>query len=83
MILQKATAKNRPSPYNEEDFIIAYKKVFPEAERDDNYDIAAVVSLYGTNGHAMMYYSYNRSRDGKYHEVRNFISDDELRYYMR
>ena len=75
-------AKNRPSPYNEDDYIEAYKKAVPSAENEDSYDIAAVVTIYGLVGHAMMNQSYNRSHDNDYHPCRNFVSDDELRYYM-
>ena len=75
-------AKNRPSPFNEDDYIEAYKKAVPSAENEDNYDIAAVVTIEGIVGHAMMNQSYNRSHDNDYHLCRSFVSDDELRYYM-
>ncbi len=75
-------AKNRPSPYNEQDYIEAYKKAWSYNVTDDSYDIAAVVTQSGTYGHALMYYSYNRSKDNEYHACYNFISDDELRLYM-
>ena len=76
------SAKNRPSPWNEDDYIRAYKRVVPSANNDDNYDIAAVITTSGICGHALMHQSYNRSRDNDYHLCFNFISDDELRYYM-
>lgn len=82
MQLSSAYAKNRPSPWNEDDYIEAYKKVIPSATRDDNYDIAAVVTYGGVNGHALMLYSYNRSHDESYHICYDFVSDDELSYYM-
>ena len=82
MFYSSVYAKNRPSPYNEEDWISAYKRRVPSSSNDDNYDIAAVVTNTGINGHAMMHYSYNRSKDGNYHICYNFVSDDELRYYM-
>ena len=82
MRYSQVSAKNRQSPSNEDAYIEAYKKVFPNAEREDSFDIAAVVTISGVYGHAMMHYSYNRSRDGNYHTCYNFISDDELRYYM-
>lgn len=82
MRYSQVNAKNRPSPLNEDDYIEAYKKVAPSAEKEDNYDIAAVVTITGLLGHAMMYYSYNRSKDGCYHTCYNFVSDDELRRYM-
>ena len=75
-------AKNRPSPYNEDDYVRAYKRAVPESENEDDYDIAAVITAYGVTGHAMMYFSDNRSRDNEYHRCKNFVSDDELRYYM-
>ena len=74
--------KNRTSPYNENDYIEAYKKRVPSATNDDNYDISAVVTSGGTNGHALMHYSYNRSRDNQYHLCFSFVSDDELRLYF-
>lgn len=75
-------AKNRPSPSNEDDWVEAYKRAVPEANADDNYDIAAVVTDSGMYGHALMHYSYNRSRDNQYHQCRLFVSDDELRLFM-
>ncbi len=82
MRYSQVSAKNRPSPLNETAYIEAYKRFFPKAEKEDNYDIAAVINIYGMYGHAMMHYTYNRSHDGNYHTCYNFISDDELRYYM-
>ena len=75
-------AKNRPSPFNEAEYIAAYKKKVFAANYDDVYDIAAVVTDSGIRGHAMMHYSDNRSKDNNYHWCRNFVSDDELSYYM-
>lgn len=75
-------ARNRMSPNNESDYIEAYKKVVPSALKDDNYDIAAVVTNDGCYGHALMHYSYNRSKDSNYHICYSFVSDDELRKYM-
>ena len=76
-------ARNRPSPSNEDDYIEAYIRAVPNAERKDNYDIAAVISIYGTYGHALMDQSDNRSHDNNYHTCYDFVSDDELRnYYM-
>ena len=75
-------AKNRPSPYNEDAFIEAYKKAVPVANRSDNYDIAAVITNMGICGHALMNQSDNRSRDNHYHNCYHFVSDDELRHYM-
>ena len=82
MRFAQVIAKNRTSPYNEDDYIEAYKKAVPSANNDDNYDIAAVVTMSGYIGHAMMYYSDNRSHDNNYHTCYNFVSDDELRRYM-
>ena len=82
MFISQVFAKNRPSPSNEDDYISAYKKAVPSAENNDNYDIAAVITLSGYTGHAMMYYSDNRSHDNSYHNCINFVSDDELRRYM-
>ena len=79
---QQVWAKNRTSPYNENDYIESYKKVIPEALKTDNYDIAAVVTADGINGHALMYYVYNRSHDSQLHLCKWFVSDDELRLYM-
>ena len=76
------TAKNRPSPSNESDWIEAYKKVFSNASNEDNYDIAAVVTISGICGHALMHQSYNRAHDNQYHICFYFISDDELKYYL-
>lgn len=78
----QVTAKNRTSPLNEDAYIQAYKKMVPSAANDDNYDIAAVITINGIYGHAMMRYSYNRSHDGNYHTCYNFVSDDELRFLM-
>lgn len=82
MRFSQVNAKNRQSPWNEDDYIRAYKKAVPSAENDDNYDIAAVITTSGYIGHAMMHYSYNRSHDGNYHICYNFVSDDELKNYM-
>ena len=75
-------AKNRPSPFNEDDYIEAFKRAVPEANHDDNYDIAAVITSLGEVGHALMYYRDNRSHDNQYHPCKHFVSDDELRRYM-
>ena len=82
MFYSSVYAKNRPSPYNESDWIAAYKRRVTISNLDDNYDIAAAVTNTGVYGHAMMHYSDNRSKDGNFHLCRNFVSDDELRYYM-
>ncbi len=75
-------AKNRPSPSNEDEYVAAYKVLVPQATRSDLYDIACVTTYSGINGHAMMYYSDNRSHDNSYHRCINFVSDDELRRHM-
>lgn len=82
MRLDSVLAKNRPSPYNEEDYIEAYKKAVPSATNDDNYDIAAVITYGNVVGHALMDYSSNRSPDNRFHLCYHFVSDDELRYFM-
>ena len=82
MRLSRVLAKNRPSPYNEDDYIEAYKKAVPESKNEDYYDIAAVVTDSGYIGHALMYFSDNRSHDNLFHQCKYFVSDDELRYYM-
>ena len=82
MRYERVRARNRPSPVNEEKYIEAYKKIVPAANRSDNYDIAAVVTAYGTYGHALMHYSDNRSRDDSFHDCLYFVSDDELRLYF-
>lgn len=75
-------AKNRPSPSNENDYIAAYLRVFPYANHPDSYDVSAVITRDGIQGHALMNESDNRSKDGDYHLCKDFISDDELRYYL-
>lgn len=82
MRYSEVRAKNRVSPSNEDALIEAYKKAVPSAANYDSYDIAAVVTISGIYGHAMMHYSDNRSHDDDYHTCYNFVSDDELRYYM-
>ena len=79
---QSVLAKNRQSPVNEDRLVEAYKKAYPISRLEDNYDIAAVITMSGLIGHAMMYSSYNRSHDNQYHMCYNFITDDELVYYM-
>ena len=74
--------RNRPSPANEQEFIEAYKKVYPSANNRDNYDISAVETSMGIKGHGLMHYSYNRSNDNVLHECYDFISDDELIRYL-
>lgn len=74
--------KNRPSPFNEDDYRRAYLKLNPNAEHTDNLDIACVTSFAGINGHALMDESENRSHDNEYHWVYDFISDDRLRLEM-
>ncbi len=75
-------AANRQSPLNEDKYIEAYKKVYPRAEQEDDYDISAVITNTNVYGHALMHYSYNRSHDNQYHICFYFVSDDELRLYM-
>ena len=82
MRIREVQARNRQSPYNEEDFIEAYKRIYPNADLEDDYDISAVVTMGGTLGHALMFYSYNRSHDNEYHHCYNFVSDDELKQYF-
>ena len=75
-------AKNRPSPADEDDYRRAYLKVCPWAEKEDNYDISAVITFDGFYGHALMHYTNNRSHDKEYHICTHFVSDDELRNNM-
>ena len=75
-------AKNRPSPWNEDDYITAYKKVYPNAAKEDKYDISAVITKGSIYGHALMSQSDNRSRDNEYHFCFDFVSDDELKKYL-
>ncbi len=82
MRFQKVLATNRQSPSNEDEWIRAYKKAVPSAENEDSYDIAAVVTVGGCIGHAMMRQSDNRSHDDDCHMCYNFVSDDELRRFM-
>ncbi len=72
-------AKNRTSPKNENDYIVAYKKLNPNANKQDNYDIAAVIAKDGTRGHGLLPEDINRGHDKNYHRVKNFISDSELK----
>lgn len=81
--MNKVLVKNRPSPFNEADYIAAYKKYNPSAETEDNLDIACVVDFNGNYGHCLMNASDNRSKDDSYHWGYNFVSDSYLRmYYM-
>lgn len=73
---------NRRSPSNEDDYIKAYINVFSKAGNKDNYDISAVKTVNGENGHAMLKQEFNRSKDKKVHRGMNFISDNELRKTM-
>ena len=66
MRYSEVRAKNRVSPPNEDAYIEAYKKAIPSAANYDSYDIAAVVTISGIYGHAMMHYSDNRSHDDDY-----------------
>ena len=76
------SAKNGPSPLNEDEWINAYHKAFPISLRKDGYDVAAVITRLGTIGHAMMPQGLNRSKDDEHHLCYNFISDDELRRFL-
>lgn len=82
MYYNTVLAKNRPSPVNEDDYRRAFKKVVPEANHEDHYDIAAVVTQFGSVGHALMNESDNRSKDSNFHLCKHFVSDDELRKYL-
>lgn len=82
MRLERVLATNRQSPANEPDWIEAYKRAVPIAENEDSYDIAAVITIGGCVGHAMMEQSENRSHDDDCHVCRYFVSDDELRQFM-
>ena len=75
-------AKNRQSPSNEDEWIEAYKKAVPSSKNYDLYDIAAVVTQEGINGHGLVYFSDNRSRDGNYHKCYHFIPDYRLRLFL-
>lgn len=74
---------NRRSPKNEPEFIDAYKKANPSANRPDGYDIAAVRAKDGTPGHAKLPPEKNRSKDKNPHRGKDFIPDSELRKIMR
>ena len=75
-------AKNRPSPPNEDDYKRAYKKLVPSASNKDDRDISCVVSMSGINGHGLMDYSDNRSKDRDLHACYYFVEDTILRQYM-
>ncbi len=75
--------KNRKSPENESEYIAAYKKANPKANRPDGKDIAAVRAKNGEPGHALMNPSLNRGKDKGYHVGEDFISDKELRSKRR
>ena len=71
--------QNRKSPKNEDKLIAQYKKLNPTACKSDNYDIAAVKTKNGVNGHALLNESINRSKDKHFHIGKDFISDKELK----
>ena len=71
-------ARNRTSPWNEDDYRRAYLKVNPSAERKDGYDIACVITQYGTYGHGLMLASENRRKDNLLHDVYDFVADTDL-----
>jgi len=77
--MENKIAKNRISPKNENDYIEAYKKLNPKANKQDNYDIAAVMAKDGTRGHGLLPEDINRGHDKDYHRVKNFIPDSELK----
>lgn len=73
---------NRKSPSNEDKYIRAYKELNPESNRNDNYDISAVIAVNGERGHALLDQSINRSKDSDVHRGYEFISDNALRKQM-
>lgn len=75
--------RNRKSPSNEADFINAYKELNPKAGKKDSFDIAAVRTLDGTPGHALLNQSINRSKDKNNHIGQNFIPDTELKKQIK
>lgn len=75
-------AKNRPSPFNEDDYRRAYLKLNPSADKKDGYDISCVITIYGVRGHGLMLASENRSKDSLYHDVYDFIPDSDLIRFM-
>ena len=77
--MENKIAKNRKSPKNENEYIEAYKRLNPKANKQDNYDIAAVIAKDGTKGHGLLSEDINRSHDKNYHRVTSFISDSELK----
>lgn len=77
--MENKIGKNRTSPKNENDYIMAYIKANPIAKKHDGMDIAAVVTKDGIKGHGLLPEDINRSHDKEYHRVKNFISDTELR----
>lgn len=53
--MENKIGKNRQSPKNEKDYINAYLKANPKANRQDGMDIAAVIAKDGTKK-VMNYY---------------------------
>lgn len=71
--------RNRKSPSNEEAFILAYLKVNCKDKKDDNMDVAAVITKSGERGHGLLPQEINRSHDNKYHRIKEFIPDKVLK----
>ena len=77
--MENKIGKNRQSPKNEKDYINAYLKANPKANRQDGMDIAAVIAKDGTKGHGLLPEDINRGHDKDYHRVKNCIPDSELK----
>ena len=65
--------KNRQSPKNEKDYINAYLKANPKANRQDGMDIAAVIAKDGTRGHGLLPEDINRGHDKDYHRIKSLL----------
>ena len=81
--MENKIGRNRRSPKIEDKYIAAYIKENPKAKKKDGMDIAAVVSKNGIKGHGLVPESINRSHDKRNHQVKDFISDVELRKKMK
>ena len=77
--MQNKIGKNRQSPKNEKDYINAYLKANPKANRQDGMDIAAVIAKDGTRGHGLLPEDYYWGHDIDYHRNNNFLPVDVIK----
>ena len=71
--------RNRRSPANEDAYVQEYLKRNPSAKKNDNLDVAAVITKDGIKGHGLLKEEFNRSHDKKNHIIKDFIPDSELK----